>query len=76
MGRVHRLERAVGKILLVAESVQPRLTVDEYGDVERILRAQYRVRVIGAEWHVGADEVGRCDRPCHARAVVIAVRSP
>jgi hypothetical protein len=40
IGRVGGLERAVGKISLVAEPVRPRLTIDENGNVERILRAE------------------------------------
>jgi hypothetical protein len=49
IGRVGGLERAIGKISLVAESVRPGLTVDKHGHVEPILRAQDRVCVIGAE---------------------------
>src|SRR5208282_4885882 len=76
IGRVGGLARAAGKISLVAEPVHPRVTIDKNSNVERILRAKYRVCVIGAERHVGANKVSRRDRSCHARAVVIAVRSP
>src|SRR5271154_6567824 len=65
IGRVGGLERAVGKISLVAEPVRPRVTIDENSNVERILRAKYRVCVIGAERHVGANKVSRRDRSCH-----------
>lgn len=76
IGRVGRLQRAIGKVAFVAFAMRPLLAVDEHRDIERVSRAQHGVIVFGTLRHVGADKARGGNRPGHARAVVIAVWSP
>jgi len=76
VGCVDRLLQKVGKVLVEAGFVRPRLGEDVSRNVPGLFRRKLRVQVVDAVRHVEVKEICGRDQPRHSGAVVEAVIAP
>src|SRR5437870_5028294 len=74
--RVHRLFQKIGKVLVEAGFVWPRLGYDVSRNVPGLLWRKLRVQIVDAVRHVEMQKICRRDQARHSGAVVEAIPAP